>query len=445
MAPPDTAPVPTSQQVVEYLQNLRALANRPEGTGQLNTYLGQTGMSMRPVTLNPRDWPGMGAGKTKQKAQPLNPSGGAVGQIDTARQGIKDAADRVEQLFEEFDKQIARATADKWKGQAAQAAADAISGYVRDSYSMVEAGYAAAAQFEALYNSMTATFHNLPDRPLLHSTNVVRNVVEFWHWPDTTTAQSRADTAANGKAEQVMNSIYYGNDPGQNVSNAGITAVAASLPIFPAPSSPVVSTDTGYTGPSYSGAGSGAAGSGLAGGMDPRDGSTNPNGTGSGGNADGAGNQVGGGQHPGSGLGSNAGSHQGDVASPVAGGGDPVQAASYDPGAGGGGGADGGLGGGDGDDSPLGSPSLDGNSATGSASRGPGAGAAGRSGMGMPGMGMPGARGGKNGDKDHKTADYLRGNHLQEIFETVDGRKVGPPVLGVWDTDESESPERDDA
>jgi hypothetical protein len=429
---------------VEYLQNLRALANRTDNTGQLANYLGQAGLLIRPVTLGPTDWHGIGAGTTKTKAAPLNPSGGTVGDIDKARQGIKDAANAVEQAFEVFDRTIATKTAEKWLGSAAQAAADAISGYIRDSYAMVEAGYATAVQYDSLYNSMTTTFQKLPDRPHLGAGNVARNVVEVWHWTDSTTAQSRADTAASGEAERVMNSIYYGNDPGQNVSGAGITAVAASLPVFPAPSSPVVSQDGSTGGLTSSGLGGGPAGSGLPGagvpqGGQPNLGDTNngQNANGNGGNANGLGNHAGGGTPAGNGQG-----HQGGAAGLPHDGDNALGAASADPGAGLGGGGDGGLGGGDGGDSSLASPSLGGGLAAGTRAPGGSAGPAGRGASGMPGMGMPGGRGRKGEDKEHKSADYLRGNHLQEIFETVDGRRVAPPVLGVWDEESKESPEQ---
>ncbi|NUS43810.1 MAG: hypothetical protein HOQ24_09005, partial [Mycobacteriaceae bacterium] len=41
-------------------------------------------------------------------------------------------------------------------------------------------------------------------------------------------------------------------------------------------------------------------------------------------------------------------------------------------------------------------------------------------------------------DKEHQTADYLRGDHLEQWLENVNGRGVLPPggVIGDFDEDD---------
>ena len=44
-----------------------------------------------------------------------------------------------------------------------------------------------------------------------------------------------------------------------------------------------------------------------------------------------------------------------------------------------------------------------------------------------------GAKGKGDDDKEHKSADYLQGDHLDEWIREEGGQKVAPPVLGAYD------------
>lgn len=430
MAPQDP-PIPGPQDVADYLKNLQSLMSNPLLSQQASTYLQGAGLQTRSVGLGDRDWQNMQHDQIRDNAAHLyagNHMPGGVEDIDKANKAIKAAADSVEHHFETFDRAIAAATALMWHGKSGQAAADAISKYVRDSYRLVEAGYATSTQFDSLYHSMTATWQQLPDKPRPYMAGL-RDVVEFWDWGSDTNVQSRADTAASGEAIRVMNSVYYGDDAGAGVSGTGITQVSKSLPVMPAAQSPVNNDKPGdqnspYTDPS--GHGGGVPNADAPG--EPAPGSPNnpadPNAPGS---QDKSTSGTDSGQgHNGSGNGSangNNGAQNG------------VTASAADPTGGlGSGGLGGGLGAGGSGAGDLTAPTLGGGA--GVTGVGPtavrsGAGSAGRA--GSPGMGAPGGgKGKKEEDKEHKTATYLYGQHLQDwLYGNID--KLSPPVIGVWD------------
>lgn len=141
-------------------------------------------------------------------------------------------------------------------------------------------------------------------------------------------------------------------------------------------------------------------------------------------------------------AGPGAGTHAArtDSASPASGGSGSTAPASAWPGGGYGGGGGGvGSGNGPGVGGVLASPVLPGPGAgKGGSGSGIGRAAAAVARAGTPGMGGVAPRGKGKGeeDKEHKTAEYLRGtDNGEELIADVNGRKVAPSVIGVWDED----------
>lgn len=115
-----------------------------------------------------------------------------------------------------------------------------------------------------------------------------------------------------------------------------------------------------------------------------------------------------------------------------------ARAASAGGGSGGHGGGLGGSGAGVGGGGMLASPTLPGDGGaggTGSGSAGLGRVVTSAGRTGAPGMGgTPRGKGKAEEDKEHKTAEYLYGEHNgEELLGDVNGRKVAPPVIGEWD------------
>ncbi|NUS45799.1 MAG: hypothetical protein HOQ24_19175 [Mycobacteriaceae bacterium] len=345
--------------------------------------------------------------------------------IDNVEKAFKTAADSLKAGFDAFDSKIGAAIAEKWQGKSGTKAAEAIATYAVSGLRLVEAAYLAAQSTKALSANLKHVKDDMPDEPGgTKPGNFLRDYSPFNGWDD-----DRKKDAHLAAANFLTTSYYTGS-----IHQADI-----ALPKVPQPQDPAKGDPTnGLPGYNPSSAGPNGAQPNPSEFANPNDPGSpdNPNQPGQ--PADQAVSTDDNTGDP------KSGEDKSRQQNPNADG--QVSAASADPiggatglGSGGAGGlGGGGLGSGG---SALAAPTLGGNGIVGTPVSGvvrPAA--AGR--PGLPGMGAAGAGHGRKGDddKEHKSADYLRGDHLGEWFDSMFGEKTAPPVLGVWEENEDGRP-----
>lgn len=423
-------PYPSQADVLARLQSFRQFG--PYEPGAVQT-LPNWGMPTKPATVTDPMFKARNVGHEAILGGAID--GIDVDGIDKGRAAVKKVADDVDEAYTTFIREIGAALGAQWKGETGQAAAQSISGYAGKAVQLVEAGYATSRNLDSLGGVMSYTKSNVPRVPDQGGWDLATSWLPWSHHHEAEKDQAKA------QAQEFMDTNYFGH---------GVQPTAATLTAMPAAQSPIGGNDNpssyqpGGTGGGPGGTGGVPGGPGVAAPGGPGD----PNGPGNNANPPtNSGDQGGSNQSQGAGKPSTGAS------------GDPnkLAAAGYDPtiGSGAGLGGDAGLGGGaaglgggaggagDGAGGPLTSPLLGGSGGTSAATGRPGAMGAGRPGAAGVGGMPPGAGGKKKEDeKTHRTKEYpgLYGTHnLEELFETVDGRKVSPPVLGVWSDDEHKS------
>lgn len=396
--------LPSIDQVRKNLQSLPMVIDNPEfvspeGSAPVTTAtLDNSALTMRKSTVAKDHFADR---SHRQLCDAVNDTikPGDVGDVE----GVwRDAFTSLQQGYETFDDKIGAAIRDKWHGVSADRAVDSITKYVNSAYNLVASANLVGRQLALLSESMTNTQQGMPQEPSETFMGKVAGVFGAHGWDD-----DRRNDAKNNAVTH-LNNVYYGG---------GIQATDGNLPQFPAVHNPTsTTTDDGGGIPSGTSAGPGTSASPSGPGTTDNPSTQNPNATT---DPNSSGNQS---------TGSNNGKTTGNGQSATqssADGGPQTTASGYDPSGGSGGGA-GGAGSGAG---TLTDPSLSGGRQQQSAA----AASAGRAGAaagsaGMPGMGSPG-KGKKEEDKDHKSAEYLRGEHLKKwLYGEVD--KLSPSVLG---------------
>lgn len=426
--PQGVPPIPGFDKVHNVLQNLRMIMGYKDKDGKPPA--GKFDLPTRkPVVTSYENFDRFSHDEILAKNQAITPE-----QIEAIRATWQQSAETLNELYLTFNNKIAKAISGKWQSGAGDAAAQAVGDYVQRSAQLIESAYAMASRTNSLGHAMAQTKSSIPSVPAPSSNlEVVGSWLPGSHW--RTTQEKRE--AARKQAVDVMERVYRDD---------GVRPAATSIPTMPSAQGPT--TGNGGLSAPTGGGGGGGFGRGGAGGVQ----------------LVGAGSEPGGsdgeaGRNPQSGGGSEvAPAGDGAAAQPAAASsgdssdsGEATSAAGYQPnpamgvpGGGHGSGVGGSIGGGvsSGHGGGFGGGVLatpvagGGDSATGGAGSAARPAAAGRS--GMPGMGAPGAAGKKDGEKEHETAEYLRGRRNgEELLEETNGRKVLPAggVIGVWDDD----------
>lgn len=442
MAPTDQLPpLPSFTDMTKRLENLAAFGGIPSLTTifapAIDPTLAKANMGLPTAPASVADPAGFESYKHQQILDGVDKI--EPGTLDNAHNAVKKAADDVDHHYDTFLKAIQSAITTQWQGEAGPKAAQAITTYCSQAVQLVEGGYATASNIDTLGAALSTTKSNVPRVPDEGNWDYLTSGIGSWfgggHHHE---AELRA---AEIQARQFMTQTYWGS---------GVQPSAANIVSMPEAKSPVSDGEGKGIGAPLSpsspgGSGPGGSGNPARPGTDagpnanepqqnsPQNQNQNDGGANSGGNA----------KPEGSGQSSGQGGNdtRASSADPSGLGSDSLGGLGSGGGAGAGGGGLGSGGGEGAGNDPLAAPLLGGGSTGANAGAGRGGAMAGRAGApGMGGMPAGGAKRKGEDDKTHKTKEYpgLYGSHnLDEWFETIDGRKVSPPVLGVWPVDEA--------